>query len=128
MGNLCQTPELKETQQGIKYCNFSIATNYKNKDGVNLAEFHNIVAWTKQAELICEYLDKGRKILLEGSLKTDCYEKDGVKKYSTKIILRNFEFVDSKPKEEKPKDVQQAVDNVSQTFGGRNFQQDEIPF
>lgn len=101
LGHLGRDPELKYTEKGTAYCNFSLATteSYKDENGnkVDKTEWHNLVAWRKLAEICGQYLKKGSKIYCEGKLQTDSYEKDGVKKYSTKIVLTDMMMLDSKP-------------------------------
>lgn len=104
VGNIGNAPEITNLENGNKIAKFSIATSetYKNKQGekVTDTEWHNITAFGKVAEIIEKYFEKGSKILVEGKIKTDRWEKDGVKKYSTGIIMQNFEFVGSAKKEE----------------------------
>ena len=97
-GNLTGDPELKALPSGIKVANFSIATNrsYKDKDGSkkDTTEYHNVVAFGKQAELIAQYLKKGRGIFVEGRLQTRSWDDKATnsKKYRTEIIIENFQF------------------------------------
>ena len=97
-GNLTRDPELKALPSGSQVAEFSIATNrtYKDKDGSKKEEvdFHNIVSFGKQAEVIAQYLKKGRPIFIEGRIRTRSWEsKDGTgKRYKTEIVLENFQF------------------------------------
>lgn len=97
-GNLTRDPEMKALPSGIKVVNFGLATNrtYKDKDGnkKETTEFHNIVAFGKQAELIAQYLKKGRGIFVDGRLQTRAWDDKatGAKKYRTEIIIENFQF------------------------------------
>ena len=97
-GNLTRDPELKALPSGIKVANFSIATNrtYKDKDGnkKDTTEFHNVVAFAKQAELIAQYLKKGSGIFVEGRLQTRAWDDKATnsKKYRTEVIVENFQF------------------------------------
>jgi single-strand DNA-binding protein len=100
VGNLGRDPEIKTLQSGSKVANFSIACNevYKDKAGKRQerVEWVNIVAWEKLAEA-AEYLKKGREVYIEGSLRTETVEKDGVTKYYTKVVARKIEFIGPKP-------------------------------
>lgn len=104
IGNLCRDPELRTTPSGKSVASFSIATNesYTNKAGerVNDAEFHNIVAWGPKADLVSKYCVKGNKVAIIGKLSTSSWEKDGIKRYKTEIVLNDIEFLSSKPKTE----------------------------
>ncbi len=97
-GNLTRDPELKALPSGIKVANFAIATNrtYKDKDGnkKETTEYHNVVAFGKQAELIEQYLKKGRGIFVDGRLQTRSWDDKATnsKKYRTEIIVENFQF------------------------------------
>ncbi|NJW55172.1 single-stranded DNA-binding protein [Salinimicrobium sp. CDJ15-81-2] len=91
IGNVGNTPEIYTFDSGKKKARFSIATNetYKNAKGekVTDTQWHNVVAWGKTAELIENYVPKGKEIGVEGRLTSHSYEdKDGVKKYVTEVI------------------------------------------
>jgi len=94
IGNLTGPPEIKVTQTGTKLAKLSLATNYgyKGKDGnyVEDPEFHNITIFGKLAEIAEKYCSKGQKIYIEGRLKTDKWEKDGIIRYSTGITCENL--------------------------------------
>jgi len=97
-GNLTRDPELKALPNGGQVAEFAVATNrtYKDKNGAKQEEvdFHNIVAFGKTAEVIGQYLKKGRPIFVEGRIRTRSWEsKDGTgKRYKTEIVLENFQF------------------------------------
>jgi single-strand DNA-binding protein len=126
IGHLGKDPELKYTEKGTAYCNFSIATDesYKDENGnkVDRTEWHNIVTWRKLAEICQQYLKKGSKIYCEGKLQTDSYEKDGIKRYSTKIVMTDMSMLDSKGSADKVSD--QAVKPAEPTAG----EEDDLPF
>jgi single-strand DNA-binding protein len=96
IGNLTRDPELKALPSGVNVANFGVATNrnYKDKDGNKKedVEFHNIVVFGKQAEVISQWCKKGSQILIEGRLSTKTWESDGKKMYKTEIIVENFQF------------------------------------
>ena len=99
IGNLGKDPELKYTPSGVAVATFSIATSeqWKDQDGnaQEKTEWHNIVAWRKLAEIVGEYLKKGKKVYIEGKLQTRNYEKDGVKRYITEIVADQLIMLDS---------------------------------
>lgn len=103
VGNLTKDPELKSLESGMKVANFGIATNrtWKDKDGnkKEKADFHNIVAFGKTAEVIAQYIKKGNQILVEGRIETRTWEKDGKTNYKTEIMLENFQFGNNKKSE-----------------------------
>jgi len=102
-GNLTRDPEVKALPNGTQVCSFSIATNrtYKDRDGnkQEQTEYHNVVAFAKLAEIIGQYLKKGRPIYIEGRMQTRSWEKDGQKHYRTEIVADNFQFGASAPGE-----------------------------
>jgi single-strand DNA-binding protein len=90
IGNLGGNPEIKELAQGKKLAKFSLATteNYKDADGNKVSEtqWHNIIAWGRQADFAEKYLEKGNQIAIEGKLLTRTYvDREGVKKHLTEI-------------------------------------------
>ena len=97
-GNLTRDPELKALPSGQQLASFGLATNrtYKDKNGQKqeVAEFHNIVAFGRPAELIAQYMKKGRPLFIEGRIQTRSWDSDGVKKYRTEIVVDNFQFGD----------------------------------
>jgi single-strand DNA-binding protein len=99
IGNLVRDPEVKTTPSGVSVASFSVATSYVWKDQSGQkqekAEYHNVVAWRKLADIIGQYLKKGSKIYLEGRLQTrDWTGQDGVKRYRTEIIADNMIMLD----------------------------------
>jgi single-strand DNA-binding protein len=101
IGNITRDPELKTTPQGTSVASFSVATNLTWKDSSGQrqekAEFHNIVAWRKLAEICGKYLHRGSKVYIEGRLQTrDWQGQDGVKRYRTEIIADNMVMLDRK--------------------------------
>jgi single-strand DNA-binding protein len=96
IGNLGKDPEVKYTQSGMPVAKFSIATNerFKDKDGQwqDRTEWHNIVAFQRLAEIVGEYLKKGGKCFIEGSLRTSSWDdkETGQKKYKTEIIANDL--------------------------------------
>ncbi len=100
-GNLTRDPELRALPSGQQVASFALATNrtYKNKEGEKQeqVEFHNVVAFGRLADLIGQYMKKGRPIFIEGRIQTRSWEKDGEKKYRTEIVIENFQFGPSAP-------------------------------
>lgn len=97
IGNLTRDPELKALPSGIKVASLSMATNrvWKNKDGQRqeAVDYHNIVAFGKQAETLGQYCHKGSSLYVEGRIQTRSWEgQDGKKNYRTEIVLENFQF------------------------------------
>lgn len=98
VGRFTRDPDLRTTTTGKSVATFSLAVDRRYKqEGQPTADFFNIVAWGRQAEVICRYLGKGRQIALSGHLQSRSYDgKDGVKRYVTEVVLEDFDFIGSK--------------------------------
>lgn len=119
-GRLTSKAELRYTHANIPVTKFTVAVNrpFKDNDGKQQTDFINCVVWRKQAENVCNYLDKGSKVLIDGSLQTSTYtDKDGKKGHTTEINVRNIEFLDSKKKEETQETSGKTDMSVYEDFG-----------
>lgn len=101
IGRVTKDPEVRTLQSGQSVATFSIATNRQWKDAQGQkqekAEFHNIVAWRKLAEIIQQYVKKGARLYVEGRMETRSWEDpQGQKKYRTEVVLDNMIMLDSK--------------------------------
>lgn len=99
IGNLTRDPEVRTTPNGQSVCTLGVATNRNWTDSSGNkqedVEFHSVVAWGKLAEICGQYLGKGRKIFIEGRLKTREWQgQDGAKKQRTEIIAENMIMLD----------------------------------
>ncbi len=99
IGNLTRDPEVRQTPGGQSVASFSIATNrsWTDKTGAKQeqADFHNLVAWGKLAEIAGQYLKRGQKIFAEGRMQTrDWTGEDGVKRFRTEIVIENMIMLD----------------------------------
>lgn len=95
-GNLTRDPEKRALPSGQSVVSFTVATNrtYTDKDGKkqDQTEYHDVVAFAKLADVMAQWLKKGRPVYLEGRLQTRSWEQDGVKRYRTEIVADNFQF------------------------------------
>ena len=101
IGNLGNDPEIITLDSGKKLAKFSLATNeyYKDADGQKQTktDWHNLVAWNKTAELIENYVTKGKEIAVEGKLTTRSYEtKEGEKRYITEVVVNEVLMLGNK--------------------------------
>jgi single-strand DNA-binding protein len=131
IGNLTAEPEVRETPNGQKVATFSVATNRKWKDASGMlqedTEFHNCVAWRGLADIAEQYMHKGKKVYVEGYLKTRSWDDTaGVKRYKTEIVADNvillsaagggsesgnsYSQVDSAPADATPKKTRAKVE------------------
>jgi len=96
IGNLTRDPELRYTPNGIAVATFTLAVNRPrpNQAGEREADFINIVAWQKLADLCATYLRKGRQAAVEGRLQTRSYDnKEGKRVYVTEVVAENVQFL-----------------------------------
>ena len=102
IGNVTRNPELRTIPSGQSVCSFGVATNMQWTDTQGQkqqrAEFHNVVAWGKLAEICNQYLTKGRKVYVEGRIQTREWEaQDGAKKNRSEIVADNMIILDRAP-------------------------------
>jgi single-strand DNA-binding protein len=101
IGNLTRDPELRYTPTGAAVCTIGLATNrsWTTESGEKKeeTEFHRVVAWNKLAELCSQLLTKGRKIYVEGRLRTNSWQTaDGQPRSTTEIVIEDMVILDSR--------------------------------
>jgi len=101
IGNLTRDPELRYTPTGAAVCTIGLATNrsWTTEAGEKKeeTEFHRVVAWNKLAELCSQLLAKGRKIYVEGRLRTNQWQgQDGSQRSTTEVVIEDMIILDSK--------------------------------
>jgi single-strand DNA-binding protein len=128
-GNITKDLELRSTSDGKHFVQFGIAINEGTKDKP-ITNFFNCNAWEHNADFITKYFEKGRKILIEGTLRTSKYKNDEGKEITnTYILVNHSEFCDSK-KEAKEENTSEelndykAFENPDQVV----FEDDDLPF
>ena len=97
-GRLAADPEQRTTQNGTAVTSFSLAVqrNIKGSDGEYGTDWIDCVAWKGTAEFICKYFQKGQLMAVNGSLQTRSYEKDGVKRKVTQVVVQSAYFCESR--------------------------------
>src|SRR3954452_4461676 len=151
VGNLGADPETRYTPSGTAITSIRIATSESWKDKQTgeqqeRTEWHRVKFFGRLAEIAGEYLKKGGQVYVEGKLRTDEYEKDGVKRYSTDIIADEMQMLGSRGggaeggmgggsserRERGPARGPQAAPQrnvpAAAPSGGGDFEDDEIPF
>ena len=97
VGNLGADPEMRYTADGTAVCKFRIATTERFKDRQGnmqeRTEWHRIVAWRKLAEVCGQYLSKGKQVYIEGKIRNDTWEQEGVKRYSYEIVADTMQML-----------------------------------
>jgi single-strand DNA-binding protein len=106
VGRLGKDPEIKYTPSGVPVAKFSLATDesYKDKSGEKKdhTEWHNIVAWSKLAEICGEYLTKGKLVYIEGTIRSNQWEdQSGNKRTKYEIIARQMTMLGSRAESER---------------------------
>lgn len=149
LGNLTRDPELRFTPSNMAVANLGVAVNrrYKGQDGETKEEvtFVDCEAWGRTAEVISQYLTKGKPIFIEGRLKLDQWQdKDGGNRSKLKVVVETFQFVDSRgadgggggggsgprPQQRTPQPAGQRVD-PAESARGPEFEpigEEDIPF
>ena len=116
IGRLVRDAELKYTNSGKAAANFTLAVDrgFKDKEtGESTADFIKCVAWDKTAENVANFTKKGSLVLVEGSIKTGSYDRDGVKVFTTDIQASRVLFMPSG----KGTNSNNATDDVEDVFG-----------
>ena len=135
VGNLGQDPEVKYTAGGAAVTTLILATSesWKDKDtgsDQEKTEWHRVVLWRRLAEIAGEYLKKGSKVYIEGQLQTRKWEQDGQTRYTTEVVGRDMQFLDSRGSSSSDGS---SYDDINQDMSSQNLPDsgitdDDIPF
>ena len=135
VGNLGQDPEVKYTAGGAAVTTLSLATSesWKDKDtgsDQEKTEWHRVVLWRRLAEIAGEYLKKGSKVYIEWQLQTRKWEQDGQTRYTTEVVGRDMQFLDSRGSSSSDS---ASYDDINQDMNSQNLPDsgitdDDIPF
>lgn len=137
IGNLTRDPEIKALPSGVKVASFGVATNrvWKDKNGVKQenVDYHNIVVFGRQADIVGQYMKKGNSILVEGRMQTRSWDDaTGVKKYRTEIIADRIQFgprregAPSNYEPASPQEDKKALDTIE--YPEEEINPEDIPF
>lgn len=96
IGRLTKEVQVSGNDKKVARYTLAVQREYKNKDGNYDSDFISCVTFGKSAEFAEKYLTKGMKIAVTGNLMTGSYEKDGVKHYTTDVVVNSHEFVEKK--------------------------------
>jgi single-strand DNA-binding protein len=97
IGNLATEVELRDVAEGKKVAGFLLAVDRPARDG---ADFVRVSAWERQAELCAEYLGKGRRVAVDGRLRSRSWEEDGKRRSAVEVVARSVEFLDGPRRDE----------------------------
>jgi len=136
IGTLGRDPEVRYMPSGSAVTSFSIAINEKWKDKQSgeqkeSTEWVNVTAFNRLAEICRDYLKKGSQVYIEGKLKTDKYQKDGVDVYSTKVIIHTMQMIGGKQESNGNAPQQNSQNQRQQSSPPQNFdnfEDNQIPF
>jgi len=96
IGNLATDVDLREVGPDKKVASFLLAVDRPTRDGG--ADFVSVSAWDRQAELCAEYLGKGRRVAVDGRLKSRSWEEEGKKRTAVEVVARRIEFLGGGPR------------------------------
>jgi single-strand DNA-binding protein len=103
IGNLATDVELRDVGEELQVASFLLAVDRPGKDE---ADFFRISTWNKQAELCAQYLAKGRKVGIDGRLKSSSWEdSDGNKRTAVEVVANRVEFLTPRPGKEEAADI-----------------------
>jgi len=138
LGRLTADPDARTTPSGTRVASFSLATNRvwldRNGERRESTEFHNVVVWGKQADIVSQFLKKGSLVLVEGHLQTRSWEgKDGQTRRTTEIIGERIQLGPRMVKEEAGKkeealDVERAEEMPVIDFDADEIKPEDLPF
>ena len=146
IGRLTKDLEIKKTQNGNSFVNFTIAINrtYTSASGERETDFINCVAWNKTAENMAAYVSKGALIGVEGRIQTRTYDdNDGKRVYLTEVYVDNLQFLESRSSSNQPStnqnfqqksednffsDFNESSKGTSDILSNLDISDDELPF
>lgn len=134
LGNVGKEPEIRATAGGIMVANFTLATADRQKDAqgnwTDKTEWHNLIAFTRTAEIVRDYVKKGSHLFIEGKLQTRSWDDktSGQKKYRTEIIVNELTLLDGAPSGDKAKASSKSEPSASPDLDGLGITDDDIPF
>lgn len=136
LGNIGKDLEYKVTPSGIPLCKFTLATSESYKDKTtdewkSNTEWHNVECWRGIAETANKHLKKGSKVYIEGKLKTDQYDKDGVTQYRTKVVVTEIVVLEKSSNQNQQTNEPrppQFGENVMTVADVQTDDYDEVPF
>ena len=126
VGNLGKDPELRYTASGAAVVTFSLATTdrFKDKDGNQKTEWHNIIAWRQLAEICGKYLHKGKQVYIEGRIQYRTYDdRDGNKRYITEVVADQMQMLGSRGGDESGGGYNRDAQSGGSSQGNQNQNQ-----
>jgi single-strand DNA-binding protein len=133
IGRLGQDPEVKYTPSGAAVATLSLATNtsYKDQDGKSQeqTEWHRVVVWRKQAEIVGQFTKKGHRLFVEGKLVTRSWnDKDGNKRFTTEVTADSIQLLESRGEREAVPHEATPMPTETDFSGPVPEEADDLPF
>ena len=130
IGAVGQDPEVRFSQAGLCIASFSLATSEKRKDKEEVTQWHNCVCFGKLGEIVQQYVTKGAKLYLDGAIQYQQYDKDGEKRYATKIIVNDLSMLSqAQGQASQPQNgAQNGASKANPAALEETFEDDTIPF
>jgi single-strand DNA-binding protein len=139
IGNLGKDPEVRYFPNGDAICNVSIATSEawtdkQTGEKQEHTEWHNVSFRRKLAEVAGQYLKKGSKVYVEGTLRTRKWQKDGIDRYTTEVIVQDLQMLDGRPQDSGSRGPDNATtrerpqSKPTTSQQDTPFEDDDIPF
>ncbi len=119
VGRLTRDPELRSLPSGKAVANFTIATNeFRGGGNGERTEYHNVVAWSRLAEVCGQFLSKGQLVDVEGRLQTRQWDDEaGVRHWKTEVVVGSLEMLSGRGKKDYAKEVQSAIEGADDLPG-----------
>ncbi|SCH92047.1 Single-stranded DNA-binding protein ssbB [uncultured Clostridium sp.] len=132
IGRLINNPELNfigESNNAVTSFTIAVSRNYKNKIGIVESDFIRIEFWGKRAEICAQYIQKGKLVAIEGSIRTDRYEtSEGSYKYKTWVLGNEIKFLDHNKSSDKKYYESPQIFNESNESTSTNISDEELTF
>lgn len=130
IGRLTKDVDFRYSQAGTAVARFSIAINrpFKNQNGEQEVDFINCIAFGKRAETIAQYVKKGHRIGITGSVQTGSYEKEGRTIYTTDINVSDFTFLESRQQPKQQQRIGNMNKSLQQNAQEIDVEESDLPF
>jgi len=133
LGRLTRNVELRYLENGTALAQFTLAVqrSFKNKEGEYEADFIRCKSFGKTGEVIAQYVKKGQQLIVEGSIQTGSYEKEGIRMYTTDVMVNRFTFVEKvgeSSEEDLPEEKEEQADPFKKSDNNLDISDDDLPF
>ncbi|MBE6425715.1 MAG: single-stranded DNA-binding protein [Thermoguttaceae bacterium] len=131
VGNLTRDPDLRYTPSGMPVCEIGLAVNDRRRtpegEWIEEATFIDVTFWAKQAEVCSQYLTKGSPILVEGRLKLDQWEQDGMKRSKLRVVGERMQMLSARGAGGNGGSAPRSTRNESEAYGSYDDSYSQVP-